>query len=133
MKRTVFVMLLVTQFAVGFAIGRWGDESLARLGNVRQFRVTAYCPCTKCCGSWADGVTASGHKIAPGDAFVAAPKSIAFGTMMIVPGYANGRPVPVFDRGGAIKEGRLDVFFPSHQAALAWGVRQVDVTILGRP
>ena len=28
-----------------------------------QMRVTAYCPCSKCCGSFSDGITASGHKI----------------------------------------------------------------------
>ncbi|NIU84285.1 MAG: hypothetical protein GWN64_12635, partial [Candidatus Thorarchaeota archaeon] len=35
-----------------------------------DMRVTAYCPCSKCCGKYADGITASGHKIQPGDAFV---------------------------------------------------------------
>ncbi|GAH06555.1 unnamed protein product, partial [marine sediment metagenome] len=25
--------------------------------------VTAYCPCKICCGKWADGYTASGHKL----------------------------------------------------------------------
>jgi len=97
---------------------------------IQTFKATAYCPCSKCCGKFADGITANGHKIRPGDAFVAASKDIPFGTMMIVPGYNNDRPVPVLDRGGAITAGRLDLFFSTHQKALEWGVKNVEVTIL---
>ena len=63
-----------------------------------EFEVTSYCPCDICCGKWADGHTASGHIIQPGDMFVAADRSLAFGTMVEVPGYGK---VPVLDRGGA--------------------------------
>jgi 3D (Asp-Asp-Asp) domain-containing protein len=52
-----------------------------------------------------------------------------FGTEMIVPGYNNAEPVKVLDRGGAISGNRLDVFFPSHQQALNWGVRYIDVKV----
>ncbi|MHC4720522.1 MAG: 3D domain-containing protein, partial [Planctomycetota bacterium] len=41
----------------------------------------------------------------------------------------NARPVKVLDRGGAIKGNRLDVFFHSHQQALNWGVRYIDVKV----
>ena len=98
-------------------------------GETQTMRVTAFCPGECCCGKWADGITASGHVIKPGDKFVAAPKSIPFGTMVIVPGYANGRPVPVRDRGGAITDGRLDVFFDTHKKALQWGVKNLQVKI----
>ncbi|MHC4912599.1 MAG: hypothetical protein ACYTE5_06290, partial [Planctomycetota bacterium] len=37
-----------------------------------RMRVTAYCPCEKCCDEYSDGQTASGYDIQPGDAFVAA-------------------------------------------------------------
>jgi 3D (Asp-Asp-Asp) domain-containing protein len=94
-----------------------------------QIRVTAYCPCAKCCGEYADGITASGHEIKPGDMFVAADKRYAFHTEMIVPGYNNSQPVKVLDRGGAIKGNRLDVFFATHQEALEWGVRYLDVQV----
>jgi 3D (Asp-Asp-Asp) domain-containing protein len=95
-----------------------------------SMRVTAYCPCVKCCGKSADNITASGHRIQPGDCFAAAPQEYPFGTMVIVPGYNNDRPVPVWDRGGVIKEGRLDVFFSQHKEALTWGVRQLKVEVL---
>ncbi|MBE0536260.1 MAG: 3D domain-containing protein [Phycisphaerae bacterium] len=92
-------------------------------------RVTAYCPCAKCCGQWADGITANGHRIVNGDRFVAADRRYVFGTELIIPGYDNDRPVKVLDRGGAIKGDKLDVFFNTHQEALEWGVRYLDVKV----
>jgi 3D (Asp-Asp-Asp) domain-containing protein len=94
-----------------------------------QMRVTAYCPCPKCCGSYSDGITACGHKITAGDRFAAADKMYPFGTKMIIPGYKNDKAVKVLDRGGVIRGNRLDVFFNSHQEALEWGVRYLDVKI----
>lgn len=105
-------------------------ESEIPLWQTIQMRVTAYCPCEKCCGRYADGITASGHKIQPNETFVAADKHYPFGTEMIVPGYNNNNPVKVLDRGGAIKDNRLDIFFPSHQQALNWGVKLIDIKIL---
>ena len=92
-------------------------------------KVTGYCPCPKCCGQYSDGITATGHKIQPGDAFVAADKRYSFGTEMIIEGYNNGKPVKVLDRGGAIKGNKLDAFFHTHQQALEWGVRYIDVKV----
>lgn len=95
----------------------------------RRMTVTAYCPCALCCGASADGVTASGQSVsANGGCFVAADRSIPFGAKVSVPGYHDGLPVPVLDRGGGIRGDRLDVFFPSHATARNWGKRRVDVT-----
>lgn len=94
-------------------------------------RVTAYCCCKKCCGKDktdpAYGITASGYKIKQGDRLVAAPKSYGFHTRLIIPGYNNGQPVEVLDRGGAIKGNRLDVYFDTHEEALEWGVKYLEV------
>ncbi len=92
-------------------------------------RVTAYCPCEKCCGEYSAGITACGHTIRPGDAFVAADKQYPLGTEMLIPGYKNRQPVKVLDRGGAIHGDRLDVFFHSHEEALKWGVKYLDVKV----
>ncbi len=94
-----------------------------------QMRVTAYCPCSKCCGEYADGITANGHRIRPGDTFAAADRRYSFGTEMLIPGYNNSVVVKVLDRGGAIKGNRLDVFFATHQEALQWGVKYLDVEV----
>ena len=94
--------------------------------------VTAYCPCKKCCGKKAQGVTASGLKVTHNRGqFVAADTAILpFHQKLLIPGYADGVPVPVIDRGGAIKGNRLDVFFATHEQALQWGRRTVDVVVL---
>ena len=84
------------------------------------FVVTAYCGCEKCCEQWADGITTSGHIIQYGDKFVAAPAIIPFNATMVIPGYGT---VPVLDRGGVIKDRRLDVYFDKHQDAIEWGKR----------
>ena len=94
-----------------------------------RMRITAYCPCPKCCGQYSDGITACGHEIQPGDTFVAADRRYPFGTEMVIPGYSNSQPVQVLDRGGAIKGNRLDVFFATHQEALEWGVKYLDVKV----
>lgn len=91
------------------------------------YTVTSYCPCKICCGKYGWGyTTASGHRIQTGDKFVAAPRHIAYGTQLIVPGYSS-KPVKVLDRGGAIKGNRLDVYYPTHKQALQWGKRKLDV------
>lgn len=89
--------------------------------------VTAYCPGRCCCGEFADGVTASGQPVTVnGGRFCAADPSIPFGTMIDIPGYGR---VPVLDRGGAIRGARLDLYFPTHTAALAWGRQTLIVGI----
>lgn len=89
------------------------------------WRISAYCPCEKCCGKWADGYTASG-KPAVGR-IIAAPPEIPFGTTIYIKGYGYG---VVQDRGGAIKGKRLDVLFPTHEQALEWGVKFLNVEII---
>ncbi len=52
-------------------------------------------------------------------------KYYPFGTRIYVPGYGWG---VVTDRGSAIKgPSRLDLYFESHQEALEWGRRHVEV------
>jgi 3D (Asp-Asp-Asp) domain-containing protein len=86
------------------------------------FVVTAYCPCRRCCGPHARGITASGtradHRLAAG------PPEMPFGTVLAIPGYGRVR---CEDRGGAIKGQRLDVLFPTHEQALAWGVKTLRI------
>jgi len=94
-----------------------------------QMRVTAYCPCKKCCGKYSNGTTASGYKIRPGDSLVAADTKFPFGTEIIINQYNNGKPVKVLDRGGAIRGNRLDVLFHSHRQAQKWGVQYLDVKV----
>lgn len=97
--------------------------------------VTAYCPCTRCCGPNAQGITASGRRVDyNGGKFVAADTSILpFGTRVSIPGYHDGEIVEVIDRGGAIKGNKLDVYFDCHQVARQWGRQWLIVTIHEEP
>ena len=105
-----------------------GDQPTEGLSyETVEMIVTAYCPCSKCCGKFADGVTASGR---PAEGFiVAAPPEYPFGTWMSIEGYAGGLPVPVLDRGGVIKGNKLDLLFDSHEAALEWGRKTIKVKV----
>jgi len=103
---------------------RTGDAPAPRYRSVRMC-VTAYCPCSTCCGRNAKGITASGRSVrANGAKFVAADtRLLPFNTRVCIPGYNSGAPVPVLDTGRAIKGNRLDVFFSSHSLARKWGSR----------
>ncbi len=89
----------------------------------KQFIVTAYCPCIKCCGK-TNGITASGKQATQGIT-IATSKQYAFGTKMEIQGYGI---YEVQDRGGAIQGDKIDIFFNSHDEALKFGRR----TLLAR-
>lgn len=93
-------------------------------GQSGVYKVTAYCSCMQCCGK-TNGITASGAH-ATANHTIAAPSTFAFGTQVVI----NGVTYTVEDRGGAIQGNRIDIYMNSHQEALAWGVRYVEVEVL---
>jgi 3D (Asp-Asp-Asp) domain-containing protein len=101
--------------------------------RVRQINMltTAYSPDARSCGKWADGYTASGYSVwTNGMKLVAADtKVLPFGSLVTIPGYNGGRPVPVLDRGGKIKGNRLDLLYPTHEVALKWGAQNLTVDV----
>lgn len=84
------------------------------------FTVTAYCPCEKCCGAYANGYTATGAKATQGVTIAADPDVLPMGTELEM----DGHTYTVQDTGGAIAGNRLDLYFESHEDALQWGVRE---------
>ena len=92
-----------------------------------RMRVAAYCPCSSCCGTYADGYTATGNS-AKIRGIAANPKVYAYGVKLEVPGYGGAR---VDDTGAAVRKYRnnIEVRFPTHQQALDWGVKYLDVKI----
>ncbi|MEL6329917.1 MAG: 3D domain-containing protein [Planctomycetota bacterium] len=118
---------------------RWfGDRPVAAAKTVTM-TVTAYSPHAASCAPFDDGQTATLHSVITngGNLVAADPAVLPMGSMLTIPGYASDSIVPVLDKGGAIKGDRLDVLFPTHEAALEWGVRVVEVTVWeytdGRP
>ncbi|MBQ4422443.1 MAG: 3D domain-containing protein, partial [Schwartzia sp.] len=71
------------------------------------------------------GVTAFGAVAAKGT-IAADPAVYPFGTKIEIPGYGAGI---VQDIGGSIKGAHIDIWFPSHEEALAWGVRKLKVKV----
>ncbi len=88
------------------------------------YKITAYCPCAKCCGK-ATGRTAAGTRATAGRT-VAASSQFAFGTQLNI----GGHVYTVEDRGGAINGNKIDIFVNSHAEALQWGVRYLPVNVV---
>jgi len=106
------------------AIKAHTDAPVATEGYTKLMNVSAYCVCEKCCGKFADGITASG-KPAVGR-ICAAPPEYPFGTKFVV----DGVVWTCEDRGGAIKGNKLDLLFPSHQEALNFGRQYILVKVI---
>lgn len=96
------------------------QEQYTSLGT---YKITAYCSCQKCTGS-GNGITASGTQATAGRT-IAAPSNLPFGTKLLI----NGHEYIVEDRGGAIKNNVLDMYFDDHEQALQWGVKYIEVFI----
>ena len=121
-------------------------EDCEVVGEEHELLVTGYCNCGKCCG-WRKkwfffgepvynygnlkgtpkkvGVTASGAVAAKGT-IAADPAVYPFGTIIGIPGYGAGI---VQDIGGSIKGFHIDIWFPSHEEARAWGRRKLKVKV----
>jgi 3D (Asp-Asp-Asp) domain-containing protein len=94
--------------------------------------VTAYCPCSRCCGRHANGRTATG-KSAWTRGFAAAPDAVPYGTKVYVEGYGQAT---VDDTGGAMRTTyrrsgvvHLDVRMTYHWQARQWGRKFMRVRI----
>ncbi len=98
-------------------------SSLSQTG-VTTYKVTAYCPCSKCCGK-ATGRTSSGTIATPGRT-IAASSKFAYGTKLNI----GGHTYTVEDRGGAVNGNKIDIFVSSHAEALQWGVRYLPVSVV---
>lgn len=102
--------------------------------SLGEFRITAYCACEKCCGTWANGrplddngnpivYGASGRVLIPGYSIAVDPDVIPYGTTV----YIDGREYVAHDTGGAIEGNRIDIYMGSHTDALEWGVQYREI------
>jgi len=84
---------------------------------------TAYC--TGCSGTTAYGIDLRSN---PNQKVIAVdPKLIPLGTKVWVEGYGEAI---AGDIGGAIKGNKIDVFIPSYNNAMEWGVKKVKLKVL---
>lgn len=92
--------------------------------SLGTFGITAYCTCRICCGVYSGGNrTASGTVPTANRTIAVDTNVIPFGTKVVI----NGQVYVAEDRGGAIKGNRIDMFFMTHQEALNWGRRTMEV------
>lgn len=101
------------------------EQKVSSVTNWIQGTATAYCPCKKCCGK-TNGITASGAK-ATANHTIAAPSNYPFGTKIEIENYGI---YVVEDRGGAIKNNKIDIFMNTHQEALKFGKHQIRFRIV---
>jgi len=106
-------------------------------GRSIRMKVTAYCLCKVCCGKWAAQKirrTATGDDAKIYDGVAADPKFLSYRIRLNIPGIGVKE---VDDTGGGMRQSakqgiyHIDVRMPSHQEARKWGVRWLDVEVLG--
>ena len=102
------------------------DEPIIERIELGEFKITAYCPCSACCGDWADGLTYTETVATERRTIAVDPDVIPLGSTVEI----NGSEYIAEDIGGAIKDNRIDVFFNSHQDALEWGVQYHDIFLI---
>lgn len=93
---------------------------------VGDFTLTAYCPCTICCGQWSNPsnpTTASGTTATAGRTIAADTSRFPFGTQLVI----NGQIYTVEDVGGAIQGNKIDIYFNTHQEAINFGRQSAQV------
>lgn len=90
---------------------------------IGNFKIYAYCPCTKCCGSGASGITATGTEATEGRTIAVDPDIIPLGSKVVM----DGHEYTAEDTGGGIDGYTIDLFMNSHEEALQWGVQYRDI------
>ena len=98
--------------------------------HIERLHVRAYCPCILCCGINAKGILSTGGTCKRHPAGIAVdPARFPYGTRFAVPGYGT---LPADDTGGDLRAGvgDIEVRFPDHKTALAWGVKTLDVIVI---
>ena len=119
------------QLRVAEHLREWGTSRGVRRGQQVTLESTGYTCGPESTGKYPSAPdycqTASGYRLRPGDKVVAMGKKYPFGTVVIIPGYGLAT---VRDRGGAVSDRHIDLYFEQVEDALRWGRRMVNVTVL---
>lgn len=126
------------------------DGTKYQIAETMEVLATAYCHCSYCCGKVPEeanyGVTASGVNLLQLIESGVTPHVIAADVTVLPLGTKVYIEVPegerssyvtedygfasVEDTGSAIVNKKIDVYFPTHQEALEWGVKNVALYVL---
>lgn len=114
-------------------------EPIAKTNTVSKVltvKVTAYCSCVKCCGVWSkdhpsrqgtdyEQYTTSGTIPVAGRTIAVDPEVIPLGSKVIL----DGHEYTAEDTGSGVKGNHIDIYFDSHEDALEWGVKTMEVEV----
>lgn len=98
------------------------SEPQKQLVSLGMFEVTAYCHCSICCGREGQ-LTASGTYPIAGRTIGVDPEILPYGTEVVI----NGHAYIAEDTGGAMQGRHIDIFMDSHEEALQFGRRFLEV------
>lgn len=126
MKKIIILLLI---FCIGISSDaaiktRWTTINVEEKRYLGEFKITHYCPCSRCCGVGGGKITASGTRPTAGRTVGVNPRLIPYGTKLQI-GKTKGYVAE--DTGGGIGWYHLDVFCNSHQEALQKGVQHKKV------
>lgn len=126
MKKLIILLLI---FCIGISSDaaiktRWTTINVEEKRYLGEFKITHYCPCSRCCGVGGGKVTASGTRPTAGRTVGVNPRLIPYGTHLKVGKYKG---YVAEDTGGGIGWKHLDIFCDSHQEAIKRGVQYKKV------
>lgn len=102
------------------------ETSVADEVYLGRYKLTAYCPCSECSGSWGKQ-TSTGATATEGRTIGVDPNIIEYGTEV----YIEGVGVRVAeDTGGAVNNKHIDIFMDSHSDCMKFGVKYADVYLI---
>ena len=112
------------------------DTTVQEPYEVFEAKVTAYCSCPKCCGIWSkdhpsrqgtdyEQHTTSGTIPVAGRTVAVDPDIIPLGSKILI----DGHEYIAEDTGSGVKGNHIDIYFDSHEEALEWGVRTLEVQV----
>jgi 3D (Asp-Asp-Asp) domain-containing protein len=92
--------------------------------SLGTFKITAYCPCSKCNGT-SSGITYSGTRLTVGRTVAVSKSVIPLGSVLKIEGVSGTRVAE--DTG--VSGRTIDLLVSSHSGAYEWGVRYREVWI----
>ena len=107
----------------GNPVAASSDSALLPLG---VFRITHYCPCSICCGPWANGITSTGRTAVTNHTIAVDPTQIPYGSKVVI----NGQVYVAEDCGGAIKQNCIDIYVATHEEGESKGVFYTEVYLI---
>lgn len=106
------------------------EERELELVSLGLFETSAYDADYECCGKLPTdpnyGKTATGTRATANRTIAVDPTVIPYGTEVVI----YGQIYIAEDTGGAIKGNKVDIYFNTHEEALQYGRRQVEVFVL---